>query len=85
MRLFDLALVIAAIGSLGMAVEARNRTNLTAEVAAAPPPAADVAMITCPMRRTPEMSAVMHAAFVGDATLLVEHQARRRARSIREC
>jgi hypothetical protein len=80
MRPTDIVLFAAAIGALALAVEGRNRTDISAH---------DVKpehsnLITCPMRQ-PDFATVMHAAFVGDGTLIVEQQTSTRVRHIKDC
>jgi hypothetical protein len=80
MRPTDIVPFAAAIGALAMALEGRNRTDISVQ---------DVrpeenTLITCPMRK-PDFATVMQAAFVGDATLIVEQQTRTRVRHIKDC
>lgn len=80
MRTSDIVLFVAALGALAMAVEGRNRTDISAPE----PKPAETSLITCPMRK-PDFATVMQAAFVGDGTLIVEQQTRTRVRHIKDC
>lgn len=80
MRGTDIVLFAAAIGALIMAMEKRNRTDISVHDVRA----VDTSFITCPMRK-PDFTTVMHAAFAGDATLIVEQQMNTRVRAIKDC
>jgi hypothetical protein len=83
MRITDIALIVAAVGALVAAVEARNRVELTS-----PPPVIEptkkAELITCPMRK-PDFTTIMHAAVLGDGTLIVEQQTNTRVHHIKDC
>ncbi len=86
MRITDIALIVAALGALVMAVEARNRVDLGQhevidQYKTVKPKAV---LITCPLRK-PDFATVMQAAFIGDGTLLVEQQTNTRVRHIKDC
>lgn len=80
MRPRDIVLFAAAIGLLAMALEGRNRTDISAEDVKSE----ESTLITCPLRK-PEFATVMQAAFIGDATLIVEQQTGTRVRHIKDC
>lgn len=80
MRPRNIVLVAAAVGLLAMAIEGLNRTDISAEDVRP----AESLLITCPLRK-PEFATVMQAAFIGDATLIVEQQTSTRVRHIKDC
>lgn len=81
MRATDLALLTAAVIAFLMAVEDRSRVSVTAPDIRA---VVEDAMITCPLRK-PDFATVLQAAFLGDATVLVEQQSQTRVREIKDC
>lgn len=84
MRRTDIALFAAAT-LLILAIEAGNRTDVSAPAAEGEErAAATAALITCPLRR-PELATVMQAAMLGDGTLIVEQQTATRVRHIKDC
>ncbi|MCS0497369.1 hypothetical protein [Ancylobacter mangrovi] len=82
MRVTDIALIIAAIGALVAAVEAKNRIDIGPAVEKELPRQSQ--FITCPLRK-PDFATVMQAAFVGDGTLIVEQQTQTKVRHIKDC
>lgn len=82
MRVTDIALIIAAVGALVAAVEARNRVDI------GPAPEElekSGQLITCPMKKRPDFAVVMQAAVLGDGALILEHQTNTRVRDIKDC
>lgn len=82
MRVTDIALIIATVGALVAAVEAKNHVDIGPEVHEDVPVHAQ--LITCPLRK-PEFATVLQAAMLGDGTLLVEQQTNTRVHHIKDC
>lgn len=80
MRITDIALAVAALGAF-VSVEAGNRINIASAKA---PQVEKAQLITCPLRK-PDFTTIMHAAILGDGTVLLEQQTNTRVHHIKDC